>query len=160
MKAFDWHSDPITRETPTTSAYRNTPTCSQSAGCPLRRSRCELLDSLAQRLLDEEAGVRRLSVCQRWQIKRFWLLSVSMALRSISARDATLCKLPFQNGPSRHPAYDSVGLVVVVRLDDHDERSVSDRQPAAYDHLVAFELHDVLEMRDHDAFEHLDRLRQ
>ena len=50
--------------------------------------------------------------------------------------------------------------VMVARQGDcrHDERSVSDRQPPAQNYLVTFELHDVLEMRNHDPFEHLDRL--
>jgi hypothetical protein len=68
------------------------------------------------------------------------------------------CDLPFQNGPSRHPrTIRSASSLSSASMIMTNARSPTG-SPPPYDHLVAFELHDVLELRDHDAFEHLDRL--
>jgi hypothetical protein len=62
------------------------------------------------------------------RVQRCPAFSVFTNSRSISARDATLCKRngPFQDRPARHVAHDPIGDIIVLRR-NIDECPITDR---------------------------------
>ena len=71
------------------------------------------------------------------RVQRCPAFSVFTNSRSISARDATLCKRngPFQDRPARHVAHDPIGVIIVLRRNMTNARSPTGR-PKSKVHLT------------------------